>query len=140
MHNLFAYAEPNPSWLLWLSMASFRTTVYEADLARFLSAYKFSRRIISDTRLESTAVEGLMVTTYNVFDWHAYRVVVSYDSGEEDLRRALDRNRNNTPALSWLQTTQGWEGTIPGSFRYHLVDINVEVDILWAQDQSLIPK
>ncbi len=121
MPNLFAYSEPNPSWILWLSMASFRNTVYEDDLARFLRAYKFSRRIISDTRLESTAVEGLLVSTDDVFDWQSYRVVVSYDSGEEKLRSALDKRREETPALRWLQTTQGWEGTIPGSFRYHLV-------------------
>jgi hypothetical protein len=121
MHNLFAYSEPNPSWVLWLSMASFRDTVFQADIARFLSAYKFSRRIISQTGLEAASVEGLLISTDNVFDWQAYRVVVSYDSGEENLRRELDRNRNETPALSWLQTTQGWEATIPGDFRYHLV-------------------
>jgi hypothetical protein len=121
MHNLFAYSEPNPSWILWLSMASFRNTVFENDIARFLSAYKFSRRIISDTRLESTDIEGLFVSTDNVFDWQSYRIVVSYDSGEEKLRRELDKHRDKTPALSWLQTAQGWEGTIPGGFRYHLV-------------------
>jgi hypothetical protein len=121
MHNLFAYSEPNPSWILWLSMASFRNTVFENDIGSFLSAYKFSRRIMSDTGLESTAVEGLLVSTDNVFDWRSFRVVASYDSGEETLRRELDKNLNQDPALSWLQTTQGWEGTIPGNFRYHLV-------------------
>ncbi|MCP4196986.1 MAG: hypothetical protein GY762_07515 [Proteobacteria bacterium] len=120
MHNLFAYSEPNPSWILWLSMASFRDTVFQADIARFLSTYKFSRRIMSQTGLESTSVEGLFISTDNVFDWQAYRVVVSYDSGEEKLRRELDKNSNKPPGLSWLQTTQGWEATVPGDFRYHL--------------------
>jgi hypothetical protein len=121
MHNLFAYSEPNPSWILWLSMMSFRDTVFQADIARFLSAYKFSRRIMSQTGLESTSVEGLFISTDNVFDWQAYRVVVSYDSGEEKLRRKLDKNSNKPPGLSWRQTTQGWEATVPGDFRYHLV-------------------
>lgn len=122
MHDLFPFGEENPAWLLWLSMASFRETAYQRDLGRTLQSFALYKRMAGATGMSpEEEVEGLLVTAENVFDWRTFRVVATYDSGEEGLRSRLVANRGATPGFSVTRTDSGYEAAIPGAFRWHLV-------------------
>jgi hypothetical protein len=122
MHDLFPYAQEDPSWLLWLSMSSFRETVFQTELAATLSSFALYKKMAGVTGMDpGTEVEGLLVTATDAFDWRTFRVVATYDSGEERLRGQLESNRGQHPAFSWNRTSQGYEGALPGQFRWHMV-------------------
>jgi hypothetical protein len=122
LHDVFPFAPEEPSWLLWLSMESFRGTVYEDGLGSTLSAFGLYREMAGATGMDpETEVEGLLVAAGDVFDWDSYRVVATYDSGEESLRRRLEKNRGDAPGFDWRRTSQGWEAAVPGEYRWHLV-------------------
>ena len=121
MHDLFQYSQPSASWLLWISMSSFRNTVYQKDLGNILTTYKMTRRLSNATGIApETDVEGLMVSAQDIFDWRSFQIVASYDSGEDRLRRRLEKSHGATPSFGWLQTHQGWEARLPGEFHWYL--------------------
>lgn len=122
MHDLFPFGEEDPAWVLWLSMASFRETAYQRDLGRTLQSFALYKRMAGATGMSpEEEVEGLLVTADNVFDWRTFRVVATYDSGEEGLRSRLMANRGAAPGFSVRRTDSGYEAAIPGAFRWHLV-------------------
>ena len=68
--------------MLWVSLSSFRNTLFQRDLGAILTAYGLTRRLSRATGIDpKTDVEGLMVTAEDIFDWHSFRIVASYDSG-----------------------------------------------------------
>jgi hypothetical protein len=122
MHNLFAFAPTEPSWLLYVSLASFRETAYQAELGRTFSSFDIGRRIAQSTGMDPMKeVEAMLVTAEDIFDWRTFRVVASYDSGEEKLATGLKKSQGSHPDFKWVETEQGYEAAMPGDFRWHLV-------------------
>jgi hypothetical protein len=122
LHDLFPYGQEDPTWLLWLSMSSFRDTAYQEDLGRTLGSFVLYRKMTGATGLDpGSEVEGLLVTADDAFDWRTFRVVATYDSGEEQLRGRLDANRRGHPGFHWQHTSGSHEAVLPGTFRWHLV-------------------
>jgi len=121
-HDLFPYGEDESRWVLWLSMKSFRGTAYQRVLGRTLSSFALYKKMAGATGMSpEDEVEGLLVTASDVFDWRTFRVVATYDSGEEKLRSKLIANRGATPGFEVTRTETGYEAAVPGSFRWHLV-------------------
>lgn len=122
MHNLFEYAPDEPTWLLYVVLSGFRGTAYEKELSRTFLSFDIGRRIKSDTGMDpATDVEALLVTSEDIFDWRTFRVIATYDSGEEKLAAQLKKSQAGNPDFEWIETKQGYEGAEPGHFRWHLV-------------------
>ncbi len=122
MHNLFEYASDEPTWLLYVVLSGFRGTAYEKELSRTFLSFDIGRRIESATGMDpAKEVEALLVTSENIFDWRTFRVVATYDSGEEKLAAHLKKSEADNPDFQWMETKQGYEGVDPGRFRWHLV-------------------
>ncbi|MCP4606166.1 MAG: hypothetical protein GY847_37580 [Proteobacteria bacterium] len=122
MHNLFGFVEPDPAWMMWISMASFRETAFQKAIGATLTTFALGRRLSLTTGIDPAKdTEGLLVTAQNIFDPHSFRVVASYDSGEAKLRRKLEGSQEKNQSLSWLQTKQGWEATLQEKLQWHLV-------------------
>jgi len=122
MHDLFPYGEDETRWLLWLSMASFRGTAYQRDLGRTLQSFALYKKMAGATGMSpEDEVEGLRVTAKDVFDWRTFRVVATYDSGQEQLRSKLIANRGASRGFQVTRTESGFEAAVPGTFRWHLV-------------------
>jgi hypothetical protein len=121
MHNLFEFATPDPKWLLYVSVASFRGTAYQKELGRTFSSFEIGRRLESMTGMApADDVEALYVGARDIFDWRTFQVAVSHDGGEEQLEREL-KERQKAAALEWRKTDEGLEAALPGQFRFHLV-------------------
>jgi hypothetical protein len=123
MHDLFGYAEPNPSWMMWISPLSFRMTVFQEELQNTLKSFDLGRRLNSATGIDPIAeVEGLLVTAEDVLDWRSFRVIASYGIGEENLQKRISENSSSQGAeLTWKKTAQGFTTSKPGGFEWHLV-------------------
>ena len=122
LHDLFHFGDGRPSWLMWLSMASFRGTAYQQPLADTLGAFGIYREMAGATGMDpGSEVEGLLVTAENPFDWRSFRVVASYDSGEERLRSRLMARRNRARGFSMHRTEQGYRAEVPGEYRWQMV-------------------
>lgn len=120
LHDLFAYAQGEPNWALWLSMASLRGTVFEQEVSRALRAFEHTRKLSNVTGLDpGRDIEGLLVTAQNVLDWRTYEVVATYDTGEERLRSRLMRTLGSHAVVS--ETPAGWAINLPGEQRYYLL-------------------
>ncbi len=121
MHNLFDFSSPDPDWLLYVSVASFRGTAYEKDLGDTFSSFEIGRRLEQMTGMSpSKDIEALFVGAEDIFDWRTFQVAVSYDGGEEKLEREI-RERQRAAGLEWQKTDDGLEAAVPGQFRFHLV-------------------
>lgn len=121
-HDVFPYAGEDPSWMLWVSMSSFKDTIYEKGLARTLGSFSLYKDMVGATGLDPYAeVEGFLVTADDFSDWRTYRVVATYGTGEEVLRSRLAKNRGSAAGFEWTKTTAGVEGALPGQYRWHLV-------------------
>jgi hypothetical protein len=122
LHDLFRFGEGRPSWLLWLSLASFRGTEYQESLAATLGAFGMYREMAGATGMDpGSEVEGLLVTAEDPFDWGSFRVVASYDSGEERLKSRLLSRRGRAPGFSMHRTDQGYLAEVPGEYRWRLM-------------------
>jgi hypothetical protein len=122
MHDLFPYGEEDTRWVLWLSLASFRGTAYQRDLGRTLRSFALYKKMAGAAGMvPEEEVEGLLVTARNVFDWRTFRVVATYDSGEERLRSRLIANRGAKRGFALTRTESGYEAAVPGTFRWHMV-------------------
>jgi len=122
LHDLFPYGEEDTRWVLWLSLASFRGTAYQRDLGRTLRSFALYKKMAGAAGMvPEDEVEGLLVTARDVFDWRTFRVVATYDTGEERLRSRLIANRGAARGFALTRTAAGYEAAIPGSFRWHLV-------------------
>jgi hypothetical protein len=120
LHDLFAYAQTEPNWALWLSMASLRGTVFEQEVSRALRAFEHTRKLSNVTGLDpGRDIEGLLVTAQNVLDWRTYEVVATYDTGEERLRSRLMRILGGQAVVA--ETPAGWAISLPGEQRYYLL-------------------
>lgn len=121
-HDVFPFAKEDPSWILWVSMSSFNNTIFESGLARTLGSFSLYKDMAGATGVDPhTEVEGFLVTADDFADWKSYRVIATYNSGEENLRRRLEKNRGKERGFSWKKTEAGYEGAIPGTYRWHLV-------------------
>ncbi|HUT79056.1 MAG TPA: hypothetical protein VM285_15260 [Polyangia bacterium] len=122
LHDLFRFGEGRSSWMLWLSMASFRGTEYQEPLAATLGSFGMYRELAGATGMDpGLEVEGLLVTATDPFDWGSFRVVASYDSGEERLKSSLEDRRRNAPGFSLRRIEQGWRAEVPGEYRWQFV-------------------
>jgi hypothetical protein len=122
LHDLFRFGDGKPTWLLWLSLASFRGTEYQQPLAATLGAFGIYREMAGATGMDPGGeVEGLLVTASDPFDWSSFRVVASYDSGEERLRSRLLERRHKAPGFSLRRAEQGWRAEVPGEYRWQLL-------------------
>jgi hypothetical protein len=120
MHDLFPFAGDDPSWMLWISVASLRDTAYQSGVAGTLSAFSLYRRMTEATGIDAGKdVEGLLVTATDVLDWRTFRVACTYGSGEESLLARL-KSGPNASAPRVTKTAAGYEVVAPGRFRWHL--------------------
>lgn len=134
-HNLFPFSQQKTSWIFWLSMASLRNTSLEKHLVATLESFSLGRNMAQATGIEPESdVQGLLVSTQNIMDPRAFRVVLSYDSGEITLRRKLARKHGENPSFAWAQTTHGYEAWLAGSHRWHLVGSGRVLVITSPQD------
>jgi len=121
-HDVFAYAGEDPSWVLWVSMSSFNGTVYEEGLARTLGSFSLYKEMAGATGMDPySEVDGFLVTATDFSDWRTYAVVATYNSGEELMLSRLKRNMGDRPGFGWIETTSGYEASLPGKYRWHLV-------------------
>ncbi len=122
LHDLFRFTEGKPSWLLWLSLASFRGTEYQEPLAAALGSFGMYQEMAGATGMDpGQEVEGLLVSATDPFDWGSFRVVASYDSGEERLKSRLTEKRRRAPGFSLRRIGQGWRAEVPGEYRWLLL-------------------
>jgi hypothetical protein len=122
MHDLFPYAPRDPSWLLYVSLASFRNTRFQKSMGSVFGAYELGRELIRTTEIDpATDAETLLVTAENIFDWRSFRVLTTYDSGEDNVKRSLEKIRKENPSFRIQELRTGWEAWVPGRFRWHLV-------------------
>jgi hypothetical protein len=122
MHDLFGFTAAKPRWMLWISLESFRETVYQRSLGSVLASYGVGRRMVGATGFSPASdIEGLLVTADNIFDSRTFGIVASYDIGEETLRGRLTKLHGRKPGFTWVETPWGWEAFIPGEFRWQLV-------------------
>ena len=122
MHDLFSFSKVDPSWLLWVSIKSFRQTALQKSIGRTLLTYTLGREISQATGIiPERDAEGLLVSTDNIFNSSSYRVIASYDSGEEKVRRKLTETQGKQPGFNWSKTEQGWEARQRDGYNWHLV-------------------
>ncbi len=108
MPNLFPYSRPDATWMLWVSLASFRETALEASIGATLARFALGDRLTQTTGLNpQTDVEGVLVSAGNVFDSGSYQVVLGYDSGEEALQNQLNQTLATTGQVVWTETPVG---------------------------------
>jgi hypothetical protein len=65
-------------------------------------------------------VEGFLVTADPFDDPRSYRVIATYDSGQQAVIRALTESAHGAAAFSMTETTAGYEASVPGAYRWHL--------------------
>lgn len=122
LHDLFPYAPDDPSWIAWVSMASFRGTQFESGFARLLSSFTMYREMVGASGLDpGEDVEGFLVTADPFDDPRSYRVIATYDSGQRSLLRALAESGKGRDGYRTTETTTGFEAAAPGAYRWHLV-------------------
>ncbi|MCP4675357.1 MAG: hypothetical protein GY854_07605 [Deltaproteobacteria bacterium] len=122
MHDLFDFSEPNPSWMLWVSMASFRETSVENAISATLTNFNLGRQIHAATGIDpGKDAAGVLVTSNDVFDSRSFRVVTSYDSGENSVLARLKKTQGAKPDFKILKTEQGFEISADGAHDWYLV-------------------
>jgi hypothetical protein len=122
LHDLFPYAPVDPSWLAWVSMSSFRGTELESGFSRLLSAFTLYRETAGATGLDpGKDVEGFLVTADPFDDASSYRVIATYDSGQEALLGALRKSSQGAAGFSLAEAADGYEAVVPGAYRWSLV-------------------
>ncbi len=120
MHDLFAFTQGEPTWVLYVASAAFRQSIYEKELSNTFNSFELGRRLASLTGMELTRdVESLLVAAQDIFEWRTFQIAAVYDFGEENLAaRIKDRQKSND--LSWSKTDNGLEASIPGQFKWEL--------------------
>jgi hypothetical protein len=122
LHDLFPFAPDDPSWIAWVSMASFRGTEFESGFSRLLSTFTMYREMAGASGLDpGEDVEGFLVTADPFDDPRSYRVIATYDSGQRAVVRALTESAKGRAGFAMTETTAGTEASIPGAYRWHLV-------------------
>lgn len=122
MHDLFAYAAGEPTWILYIAAAAFRDSVYEKPLADTLNSFELGRRLSKTTGMNLTRdVESLFVGASDIFDWKSFQIATSYDFGEEELMARIKAQQKNHAEVTWAKTDDGYTASIPGQFRWQLV-------------------
>ncbi len=121
LHDLFDFAPSKPNWMLWVSMASLRGTVFEKDVARTLGSYGITRKLERVTGLDPAGdVSSVLVTAEEILNWKTYFVAASHDVAESRLKKTIAASYSGT-SFSWRPTAGGWQAVSPDGFRYHLV-------------------
>ncbi|MDJ0762979.1 MAG: hypothetical protein QNJ97_08330 [Myxococcota bacterium] len=122
MPDLFPFLAPDPSWLLWVSVGSFRETSLQRSIAATLSHYTQGQILRTATGFDPEQdIMGLLVAAKSVFNEASYRIVMGYDAGQAALREHLTRALAPNPAFQWTRTKQGWEGGTQAGPIVHLV-------------------
>jgi hypothetical protein len=122
MHDLFAFSDVKPEWMIYISMASFRGTIYQKELGNTFRSFDLGRRLIRYMGLDpADEVEALLVTSKDIFDWRGFEIVASYDSGEEQLKGRMTEALKRNPYFKWKKQDGGFEGRIPGEFEWTLI-------------------
>ena len=123
LHDLFVYTESKPAWLLYISMASFRGTVFQKEFGRTFESFDLGRRLTRYMGMNpAEEVEAIFVSSNDIFDWRSFRVVGSYDSGEEKLKGEMsNRLKARQPYFKWREEDGGFVGRLPGEFEWRLI-------------------
>lgn len=121
LHDLFPFAPSRPNWMLWVSMASLRGTVFERDVAATLGAYGITRKLERVTGLDPASdVASILVSAEDILNWNTYFIAASHDVAEERLKNTIAASYSGT-SFSWRPTAQGWQADSPDGLRYHCV-------------------
>jgi hypothetical protein len=122
LHDLFAYTDDEPTWGLYISMASFRDTVFQREFGNTFRSFDLGRRLTRYMGMNPAEdVEALFVESRDVFDWRAFRIIASYDSGEERLMGQMTERLKTHPGFKWKAKDGGYVGTVPGEFKWQLM-------------------
>jgi hypothetical protein len=122
LHDLFPFAPDDPSWIAWVSMASFRGTEFQSGFSRLLSSFTMYREMAGASGLDpGEDVEGFLVTADPFDDPRSYSVIATYDSGQRSVVRALTESAKDRAGFTMTETTAGTEASVPGAYRWHLV-------------------
>ena len=122
MHDLFAFRDTSPKWLLYVSMASFRDTIFQKEFGNTFRSFDLGRRLTRYMGMNpAEEVEALFVSSEDIFDWRSFRIVASYDSGEERLKARMAETLKNNPNFKWQEKNGGFEAAIPGEFKWELM-------------------
>jgi hypothetical protein len=121
MHDLFPFSEPNPSWILWISLKSFRETALQDAIGDTLEAYSLGTEICEATGIDPRLdAQGVLVTAENIFDTKSFKVTVSYDSAEGKVRKKLSETKGKKPSSSWRKSESGYTALQKDDFEWHL--------------------
>jgi hypothetical protein len=121
MPNLFPFSRVDSSWMLWVSLSSFRDTSLQDAVGSTLSRYAIGKEVVSVTGLNPKQdVEGVLIAARDIFVTSSYRIVIGYDSSESKLRNVLTNSLSDEAPMKWTETSGGWVGE-KGDSAWHLV-------------------
>ncbi|MBN2529899.1 MAG: hypothetical protein JXR76_26145 [Deltaproteobacteria bacterium] len=141
LHDVFAFAKENPSWMAWLSMKAFAGTRYERGLADILRSFYLYNEMVSATEIDPmTELEGVLISADDFSQYDSYQVVATYNVGQDTLKNRLEKNMGKKPGFSINKTKQGISGIHQDSYRWDLVGSGRVLVASDAKKGALNPK
>jgi hypothetical protein len=139
MHNLFAFEDTEPAWLLYVAASAFRGSAYEKELDNTFNSFELGRRLADMTGMNLTRdVESLLVSASDIFDWRTFQITLSYDFGEETLMARIKDKQKQAQSFTWNKTDDGFEAAIPGQFRWELIGSGRVMSIAYEPEQKVV--
>ncbi len=122
LHDLFAFAPAEPTWLMWISLASFNQTSFQSEVFRTLRSFELGRRLSRSLDIDSISeLQGVLVTAEDVLKWRTFAVTTSHLLGEERIKATLSRPATEGSAPPrWVKTADGFSSVQSDSLRWHL--------------------
>jgi hypothetical protein len=122
LHDVFAFAKDNPTWMAWLSMKAFAGTRYEQGLANILGSFYLYNEMVAATEIDPmTELEGVLISADDFSSFDTYQVVATYNVGEDVLKQRLQKNMKGKTGFTLRQTAQGTSGIHRDSYRWDMV-------------------
>lgn len=122
LHDVFAFAKNNPTWMAWLSMKAFAGTRYEQGLANILGSFYLYNEMVAATEIDPmTELEGVLISADDFSSFDTYQVVATYNVGEDVLKQRLEKNMKGKSGFTLRQTAQGTSGIHRDSYRWDMV-------------------
>jgi hypothetical protein len=122
LHDVFAFAKDNPTWMAWLSMKAFAGTRYEQGLANILGSFYLYNEMVAATEIDPmTELEGVLISADDFSSFDTYQVVATYNVGEDVLKQRLKKNMKGKTGFTLRQTAQGTSGIHRDSYRWDMV-------------------